>query len=174
MYPQDILPIHPEAVQLLRIAHKQAMRIGLYPKFGNPFWFRSQKFRPKAYQENCDPTTYDTKKTVEHFAFNFVQTDRIRQYFKSFAEAHKAAPTQGGATAEHRQQGNFYTDDNLPLAMHRDHVDYHAKVEFSIKNPTVPGLMSTQGMKKKFHNLYSATSKKRMGFSNPVLGIKKV
>ncbi|KAH9581993.1 hypothetical protein LSM04_002164 [Trypanosoma melophagium] len=178
MYPADILPLNPEAVVKLRVAKPQAIRIGLYPRFGNPFWFRSQKFRPKAYQENYDPTTYSTKHTMEHFAYNWVQTDRIRRYFKGLEEMHKGASAgaRGGAavTAEQKQQDQFYSPENQPISMHRNNTSYMADVERSVKNPTVPGLMSTKGMKKKFHNLYSSTSTKRMGFSNPTLGIKKV
>lgn len=177
MYPQDILPLNPEAVVKLRIAKAQAIRIGLYPRFGNPFWFRSQKFRPKAFQDNYDPTTYNTKKTMEHFAYNWVQTDRIRQYFKGLEEMHAARRTTGsggGITAENKQQSQFYASDVFSINQHRNEPSYSASVEQSIKNPTVPGLMSTKGMKKKFHNLYSSTSTKRMGFPNPTLGIKKV
>jgi ribosomal protein S18 len=179
MYPQDIMPLNPEAVVKLRIAKAQAIRIGLYPRFGNPFWFRSQRFRPKAYQENYDPTTYSTKQTMEHFAYNWVQTDRIRQYFKGLEELQRsrratASSGGGGLTSEHKQQDQFYSVDNLSMETHRNAQSYSADVERSIKNPTVPGLMSTKGMKKKFHNLYSSTSTKRMGFSNPTLGIKKV
>ncbi|EKG03934.1 hypothetical protein TCSYLVIO_005011 [Trypanosoma cruzi] len=178
MYPADILPLNPEAVAKLRVAKAQAVRIGLYPRFGNPFWFRSQKFRPKAYQENYDPTTYSTKHTMEHFAYNWVQTDRIRRYFKELEELRKNASSgaRGGSatTAEQKQQNQFYAPENQPISMHRNNISYMADVERSMKNPTVPGLMSTKGMKKKFHNLYSSTSTKRMGFSNPTLGIKKV
>ncbi|EAN99624.1 putative Mitochondrial ribosomal protein S18 [Trypanosoma cruzi] len=178
MYPADILPLNPEAVAKLRVAKAQAVRIGLYPRFGNPFWFRSQKFRPKAYQENYDPTTYSTKHTMEHFAYNWVQTDRIRRYFKELEELQKNASNgaRGGSatTAEQKQQNQFYAPENQPISMHRNNISYMAEVERSMKNPTVPGLMSTKGMKKKFHNLYSSTSTKRMGFSNPTLGIKKV
>ncbi|KAF5225072.1 putative Mitochondrial ribosomal protein S18 [Trypanosoma cruzi] len=178
MYPADILPLNPEAVAKLRVAKAQAVRIGLYPRFGNPFWFRSQKFRPKAYQENYDPTTYSTKHTMEHFAYNWVQTDRIRRYFKELEELQKNASNgaRGGSatTAEQKQQNQFYAPENQPISMHRNNISYMADVERSMKNPTVPGLMSTKGMKKKFHNLYSSTSTKRMGFSNPTLGIKKV
>lgn len=177
MYPQDILPLNPEAVIKLRIAKAQAIRIGLYPRFGNPFWYRSQKFRPKAFQESYDPTTYSTKQTMEHFAYNWVQTDRIRRYFRGLDDLHAArrkAGTGGGVTSEERQQEQLYTLENQPLAPHRDNPSYMNSVEHSVKNPTVPGLMSTKGMKKKFHNLYSSTSTKRMGFSNPTLGIKKV
>lgn len=179
MYPQDILPLNPEAVVKLRVAKSQAIRIGLYPRFGNPFWFRSQRFRPKAFQESYDPTTYSTKKTMEHFAFNWVQTDRIRQYFKALEEVHavrRKTETGGGVTAEERQQSQFYSNDSLSIHQHRNAPSYGvgSGVEHSIKNPTVPGLMSTKGMKKKFHNLYSSTSTKRMGFPNPTLGIKKV
>lgn len=177
MYPQDILPLHPEAALKLRVAKAQAVRIGLYPRFGNPFWFRSQKFRPKAYQENYDPTTYSTKKTVEHFAFNWVQLDRIRRYFKGLEELHeqrRAAGSGGGITNEERQQDQFYTREKDSINMYRHQPSYMASVGRSIQNPTVPGLMSTKGMKKKFHNLYSSTSTKRMGFPNPTLGIKKV
>lgn len=177
MYPQDVMPLHPEAMVKLRTAKAQAIRIGLYPRFGNPFWYRSQRFRPKAYQENYDPTTYSTKHTVEHFAYNWVQTDRIRQYFRGLDELHRSRRTTGsggGITSEQKQQDQFYSPENQPMSMHRNNVSYSADVERSMKNPTVPGLMSTKGMKKKFHNLYSSTSTKRMGFSNPTLGIKKV
>ncbi|KAG5464059.1 hypothetical protein LSCM1_00239 [Leishmania martiniquensis] len=179
MYPQDIMPLNPEAVAKLRVAKAQAIRIGLYPRFGNPFWFRSQSFRPKAYQENYDPTTYSTKHTMEHFAYNWVQTDRIRQYFKGLEELHQsrratASSSGGGVTSEQKQQNQLYAVDNMSIEMHRNAPSYKADVERSIKNPTVPGLMSTKGMKKKFHNLYSSTSTKRMGFTNPTLGIKKV
>jgi len=176
MYAADILPLHPEAVRKLRIAKSQAVTLGLYPRFGNPFWFRSQKFRPKAYQDNYDPMTYSTKQTMEHFAFNWVQTNRIRQYFEALKEANKPKGGQGGATVEQRQQDHNFSPENLPLVMHRNNAGYAPPqgLENSVKNPTVPGLMSTAGMKKKFHNLYSSTSSKRMGFSNPTLGIKKV
>ncbi|RNF05402.1 putative kinteoplast poly(A) polymerase complex 1 subunit [Trypanosoma rangeli] len=178
MYPADILPLNPEAVVKLRLAKAQAIRIGLYPRFGNPFWFRSQKFRPKAYQENYDPTTYSTKHTMEHFAYNWAQTDRIRRYFKELERLQKNASTGGrggsATTAEQKQQDQFYSPENQSISMHRNNASYAADVERSIKNPTVPGLMSTKGMKKKFYNLYSSTSTKRMGFSNPTLGIKKV
>ncbi|EAN78098.1 Mitochondrial ribosomal protein S18, putative [Trypanosoma equiperdum] len=179
MYPADILPLNPEAVVKLRVAKAQAIRIGLYPRFGNPFWFRSQKFRPKAYQENYDPTTYSTKRTVEHFAYNWVQTDRIRRYFRELEAVHtsgsaSARGSGGGTTAEHKQQDQFYSPENQPISLHRNNISYMEDVGRSVKNPTVPGLMSTKGMKKKFHNLYSSTSTKRMGFSNPTLGIKKV
>lgn len=175
MYAQDIMPLHPEAVVKLRIAKAQAVRIGLYPRFGNPFWHRTQKFRPKAYQENYDPTTYSTKHTMEHFAYNWAQTDRIRQYFKGLDEMHRArqATGSGGITQETRQQEHYYAPDNQSINAYRGMPSYTAPVEHSIKNPTVPGLMSTKGMKKKFYNLYSSTSTKRMGFSNPTLGIKK-
>ncbi|CCW60095.1 unnamed protein product [Phytomonas sp. EM1] len=177
-YPQDILPLNPEAVVKLRVAKVQAIRIGLYPRFGNPFWFRSQRFRPKAYQENYDPTTYSTKHTMEHFAYNWVQMDRIRQYFKGLEELHARRRAVGsggsGTTAESKQQDQYYAPENEPINLYRDTPVYTAEVEHSVKNPTVPGLMSTKGMKKKFHNLYSSTSTKRMGFSNPTLGIKKV
>ncbi|KAG8346359.1 hypothetical protein ERJ75_000983000 [Trypanosoma vivax] len=178
MYPADILPLNPEAVVKLRVAKAQAIRIGLYPRFGNPFWFRSQKFRPKAYQESYDPTTYSTKHTMEHFAFNWVQTDRIRRYFSELEATHMRAAGNarggGGQTAEQKQQEHGYSAENQSISLHRNNVSYMENVERSIKNPTVPGLMSTKGMKKKFHNLYSSTSTKRMGFSNPTLGIKKV
>lgn len=178
MYPQDIMPLHPEATLRLRVAKSQAVRIGLYPRFGNPFWFRSQKFRPKVYQENYDPTTYSTKKTMEHFAYNWVQLDRIRQYFKGLQELQekqqRTSGSGGGGTYEQRQQNHFYAHDKDSITLHRNQPSYTEQVERSIKHPTVPGLMSTKGMKKKFHNLYSSTSTKRMGFSNPTLGIKKV
>lgn len=177
MYPQDIMPLNPEAVVKLRIAKAQAIRIGLYPRQGNPFWFRSQRYRPKAYQANYDPNTYSTKQTMEHFAYNWVQTDRIRRYFRELNDLHassRRANLGSGITHEERQQDHYYSVDNMPAPMHRDNVSYSADIERSIKNPTVPGLMSTKGMKKKFHNLYSSTSTKRMGFSNPTLGIKKV
>ncbi|EPY42651.1 hypothetical protein AGDE_01272 [Angomonas deanei] len=173
MYPQDILPLHPEAVSKLRVAKAQAIRLGLYPRFGNPFWFRSQRYRPRAYQENYDPTTYSTKHTMEHFAYNWVQTDRIKQYFQSLEALQEGRQVTAGGTAESRQQTNYYSPERMPMTMHRDVPGYTANVEHSVKNPTVPGLMSTKGMKKKFHNLYSSTSTKRMGFSNPTLGIKK-
>lgn len=177
MYPQDIMPLHPEAALKLRVAKAQAIRIGLYPKFGNPFWFRSQKFRPKAYQENYDPTTYSTKKTMEHFAYNWVQMDRIRQYFQGLQALQanrRAAGSGGGSSYEQRQQEHYYTSEKDSINLYRNQPSYVESVEHSMKNPTVPGLMSTKGMKKKFHNLYSSTSTKRMGFSNPTLGIKKV
>lgn len=176
MYPQDIMPLHPEAVLKLRVAKAQAVRIGLYPRFGNPFWFRSQKFRPKAYQENYDPTTYSTKKTMEHFAYNWVQVDRIREYFRGLQEMQSRSSRDGGGgtTSEERQQEQFYAPEKASINMFRNQPSYVESVERSVKNPTVPGLMSTKGMKKKFHNLYASTSTKRMGFSNPTLGIKKV
>lgn len=181
LYPQDILPLNPEAVVKLRVAKAQAIRIGLYPRFGNPFWFRAQRWRPRAMQENYDPTTYSTKQTMNHFAYNWVQTDRIRQYFSGLADlqsSRRAAAGSGGAAggvmAEEKQQHQFYTPENQSIQLHRNGPSYTADVERSGRNPTVPGLMSTKGMKKKFHNLYSSTSTKRMGFSNPTLGIKKV
>ncbi|CUG93241.1 Hypothetical protein, putative [Bodo saltans] len=174
-YPADILPLNPEAVAKLRIAKAQAMILGLYPKFGNPFWQRSQKFRPKAHQDNYDPMTFSTKQTMEHFAYNWVQRDRIKKYFKSLADVNKGKGGQGAATVEQRHQDHTFSPENKPLAMHRNNAGYMmAGIENSQKTPTVPGLMNTAGMKKKFHNLYSSTSRKRMGFTNPVLGIKKV
>lgn len=174
MYPMDILPMHPEAIHKVRMAKEQAVRIGLYPRHGNPFWFRSQKFRPKAYRDSYDPMSYATKHTMEHFAFNWAQTDRIKRYFQSLNEASTGKATEA-SSVEKKQQDDHYSRENLPLVLHRKSAGYTMDgVEMSIKNPTVPGLMSTAGMKKKFHNLYSSTSTKRMGFSNPTLGIKKV
>ena len=173
MYTADILPMHPEALKRLRIAKQMAVRIGLYPTLGNPFWQRSQKFRPKPFQESYDPATYDTKKTVEHFVYNWSQTERIRKYFAALSSMKK--DKKGTAsTVESRQQENFYSVEKEPIDMRRMENSYTAKIEKSEKNTTVPGLMSTKGMKKKFHNLYSSTSTKRMGFPNPVLGIKKI
>lgn len=175
MYAADILPLNPEAVKKLRTAKAQAILLGLYPRFGNPFWHRSQKFRPKPYQDNYDPMTFSTKQTMEHFAFNWVQRDRIKKYFQSLQDASKSKGGQGAATVEQRQQDQAYSLGNQSIAKHRGNAGYQKDgVENSQKNPTVPGLMSTAGMKKKFHNLYSSTSTKRMGFSNPVLGIKKI
>lgn len=176
MYAQDIMPLHPEAALKLRVAKAQAIRIGLYPRFGNPFWFRSQRFRPKANRENYDPTTYSTKKTMEHFAYNWVQMDRIRLYFAGLQEMQQRHAKKGsaGTTSEQRQQEGGYSAELGSINLYRHQPSYQENVERSIKNPTVPGLMSTKGMKKKFHNLYSSTSTKRMGFSNPTLGIKKV
>lgn len=178
MYPADILPLHPEAVRKLRHAKTQSIRLGLYPRSGNPFWQRSQKFRPKPYKDHYDPMSYSTKHTMEHFAYNWVQRDRIQRYFKALMDANqskKATTKSGGGSVEQQQQDHNFSPDNLPLAMHRNQAPYQPRdIEKSQKNPTVPGLMSTAGMKKKFHNLYSSTSTKRMGFANPVLGIKKV
>jgi ribosomal protein S18 len=179
MYPSDVLPLNPEAVKKLRLAKMQAVKIGLYPRQGNPFWFRSQKFRPKPYQDAYDPMSYQTKHTMEHFAYTWVQTDRIRKYFAELSSAHRGSKSSNASSqassAEAKQQNEFYTASNDPLPLYRNNPAYaDSSVGRSSKNPTVPGLMSTQGMKKKFHNLYSSTSKKRMGFSNPVLGIKKV
>ncbi len=175
MYAADILPLNPEAVKKLRTAKSQAILLGLYPRFGNPFWHRSQKFRPKPYQDNYDPMTYSTKQTMEHFAFNWVQRDRIKKYFQSLQDANKSKGGQGAATVEQRQQDQAFSIGNKSIAKHRGNAGYQMDgVENSQKNPTVPGLMNTAGMKKKFHNLYSSTSTKRMGFSNPVLGIKKI
>jgi ribosomal protein S18 len=172
LYPADILPMNPEGLKKLRNGKLSAIRIGLYPRQGNPFWKRSQKYRPKPFQESYDPTTYDTKKTVEHFAYNWAQTERIRTYFASLSAMKK--DKSSASTIESKQQDHFYARDRDPIFLKRMENSYSSPVEKSGKITTVPGLMSTKGMKKKFHNLYSSTSTKRMGFPNPVYGIKKI
>jgi len=175
LYPSDILPMHPEAIHKVRLAKSLAIRIGLYPKFGNPFWHRSQQFRPKPYRDNYDPTTYDTRKTVEHFAYNWVQVDRIKRYFGQTSLGVES--NQQHRTVEEMQQSQWYSADNQSIGRFRKDpaVGYQSDEPLSEKKvTTVPGLMVTKGMKRKFFNLYSSTSTKRMGFGNPVLGIKKI
>ena len=80
-YPQDVLPLNPEAVRMHRTALHHARAIGLYPKFGNPYWYRVQQHRPKLVESMYDPIHSSIKDTTQHFAFNWLQLHRIKTYF---------------------------------------------------------------------------------------------
>jgi len=164
-YPQSIRPMAPDAFIKLRSAKSIARQIGLYPRFGNPFWHRSQQFRPRANKDTYDPLSGSTKDVMEQFAHTWLQTNRVKQYFQNLQPAVRSS--------RHRQDGS--PDDGRDNLRVND-LDYRAADDtpFSSKNPTVPGLMSVSGLKKKMHNMYSGSTKKRMGFPNPVFGIRKM
>ena len=165
LYPVDVLPLHPEAVFLVKRAKQDAIRLGLYPRAGNPFWFRSLKHRPTADRDRYDPTTADVKQSMEHFAFNWLQTLRIKSHF---SHAGASGDKRGIGSGEKATQENFYSA--------RSHTQYSSSnsayqakdIEFSQKNPTIPGLMSVSGLRKKPFLYGRRNSLRRMGCDNPV------
>lgn len=174
MYPNDVLPLTPEAILKVRRAKLSATRLGLYPRAGNPFWHRTQQFRPKPNDDTYDPLSHKTKAVMEQFAFNWLQTDRVRTYFRELEtaanSATKSSASSGGAAPNGVSYKGLYST-------HRIHYDgdpiyTNDATPFSVKNPTVPGLMSTTGMKRKLF-MYSGGTKKRMGFTNPLFGLRK-
>jgi ribosomal protein S18 len=171
LYPQDILPLNPEAVMLLRDSVRMAKRMGLYPKTGNPYWFRSQQDRPKPYRGEYDPVKGSVKQTMEQYCFNWLQTNRIKTYFRGKSGQQSRVRAAQGATEAKMQAGYDAlkkTAQNVP----HNHFD-DAKVGHSEKVSTVAGLMSTSGMRKNRH-LYNKSSKKRMGFPSPLGTLKRI
>lgn len=166
-YDRETLPLNPEAILMLRRARRLAYILGLFPKYGNPFWLRSQRDRPQPHRGEYNPVTTSCKATMEHYCYNWLQVFRIRSYFAA-AEQGRARQARA-ATAEERQQDGY----DRPRSNHRSiAMPFDAKdVKFSAKKPTVPGLMTTQGLRRNMH-LYSESSKRRMGFPNPMSTIK--
>ncbi len=170
-YGQDILPMNPEALLLLRTHLHRARQLGLYPKFGNPFWYRTQKDRAKPYRGEYDPAKASVKQTMEHFSYNWLQTLRVKRYFSGIEDKRRGTQLQGRTTVEEAQQNSGYGKGFRGGSISNPYVP--STVPFGEKTTTVPGLMSTAGMRKNRH-LYSKSSKKRMGFPNPVITTKKI
>lgn len=169
-YPQDIMPLNPEAIKMIRKAKERAVVIGIYPRFGNPFWFRSQQHRPKPYKDAYDPMDRRTKSVVEQFAFNWLQNYRVKKYFRGLETMNKAKRSVSGTAESRMDAGYNFKEHRVPEVILDD-----KDVQFSDKNVTVPGLMSLQGLRRRSHGLYSFEAKgKRMGFNNPVRGMKKI
>jgi ribosomal protein S18 len=163
-YPQDVLPLNPEAVKLHRLALARARRIGLYPKFGNPYWFRVQQHRPKLVESMYDPITSSIKSTSEHFAFNWLQLHRIKTYFAQAEKRQGSSRQQKTITKQMAEP----TGEQSPYESRAVLTGYYpSDIENAPKVTTVPGLMSNKGLRKNM-NLYSRSSKKRMGFPNPL------
>lgn len=191
-YPQDVLPLNPEATKMHRVELVRAKRIGLYPKHGNPFWFRVQQFRPKASESLYDPVQSSVKSTTEHFCFNWLQLHRIKTYFEQAGStvgtgaqmakgkherelaAHGIAPSypstvapSGKSLAKQQSEptgtASAFGSKNRTVV----HAVTPANATAGPKVTTVAGLMSTKGLRRNL-NLYSRSSKKRMGFPNPL------
>jgi hypothetical protein len=164
-YPMHVNRINPEATVMVRRAAGIARFLGVYPQYGNPFWHRTQSDRPKAYQGEYDPTRAGVKQTVENFAYNWLQTYRVR---KMFQKAGQSGFDSRGA-AERSQMGNLDQDKSKPSAYYEP----TGTIENSPANATVPGLMSLRGLRRN-PNLYPKASKRRMGYRNAVGSTKRL
>lgn len=179
-YPMDVYPLNPYACLLLRTSLYRARLLGLYPRAGNPFWHRVQKDRPAPVAKAVaaggsapyDPTFSTVKQTVEQFCFNWLQTRRIQQYFERVNASLDHSDVVKAERLKRLTRGNDVSGYDATDSV--DRYFYDAKgVAFSEKVSTVPGLMSTQGLKKS-RNLYSKSSKRRMGYPNPLTTTKRI
>jgi ribosomal protein S18 len=160
-YNQMVRPMNPRGLKLLRTAVADARGLGLYPFVGNPFWHRTQRDRPKPYEGEYDPARASVKKTIEHFAYNWLQTLRIRQAMKRTKKGRTSAGAAQKETHGGRSHGRM------------SQVYDNQRSGFSPKTSTVPGLMSLSGLRQN-PLLYSKSSKKRMGFPNPLGTTKRL
>lgn len=175
-YPQDVLPLNPVAIVGLKSALRSARILGLYPRTGNPFWQRTQKYRPQATQGDYNPASAAMKETMEHYCYNTLQVHRLKQYFQQLENNMQQAAmvtssasmgSAGKGSRGAKAKGNDVGYTGKEIRFRAPGVDYtNANTPFSEKVTTVPGLLSTQGLRKSF-NLYSKTSKRRMGVENP-------
>lgn len=166
-YPQDILPLNVLAAKKLRQARRHAFIIGLFPRTGNPFWFRSQVHRPKPYRGDYDPVRASTKQTMEHFCFNWLQTHRIKSYFQGIEQRRRNAATNR-SNAETIMQSGIETEGPDALSYDENPTRYSPPgIAYSPKVSTVPGLMSLTGLQRPM-SLYSSSSSRRMGIVNPL------
>lgn len=163
-YPEHVLRISPEAFALLRGGLHRARLLGLYPKTGNPFWHRLQSERPRVYDGEYNPLKARVRGSMEQFSYNWLQTYRIKRYFSQ-----RKGEAARRSSTEHQQQELYYQSrTEMPTSEYaQDDVPYSPKVS------TVPGTISTKGLRKNPH-LYSKMSKRRMGFPNPLGTTKRL
>eukprot|EP00759_Apiculatamorpha_spiralis_P017647 PhF_6_TR23793/c0_g1_i2/m.33294 len=163
-YQRGTLKLSPEAHRKLQQAVVQAKTLGLFPKYGNPFWYRLQANKPPAYLATYDPTqqSASTKNTMEQFCFTWLQTERIKKYFSEKEQqrekVHSRSPSEVMMDLGYPEV-NPNDLSKAPVGALQS-----GGVEVSGKDTKVPGLMSTVGLRRNPF-LYSTDRKMRIGFT---------
>ena len=176
-YPRDTLKISPEAHNRLQQAVVQAKTLGLFPKFGNPFWHRLQANKPKPYMAEYRPDHASTKQTMEQFCFHWLQAQRIKSYFQEKEKERKSKELTTTRPSQRMMDDGYWVRPNIlrrkeenlpsnPLTVSEQ--SYIAKT----KETMVPGFMSVAGLRKNPF-LWASDKKKHIGFRN-VLEFKAI
>ena len=162
-YPRDILPMNGEAFQKLRFGVRRAQTIGLWPKYGNPFWFRSLKERPQPHKAAYDPLRAQTKQSVEQFSAHWLQTNKIKLYFATLEQQKQSSGArifQGNA--EQKTMAGYESELGILSRLPGTLTQGMADTPLSEKITTLPGPTSLQGLQKN-KRLYQQTSLLRYG-----------
>lgn len=170
-YQSQIMPMGPIAALMLKKAKRNASILGLWPKVGNPYWHRSQSKRPKVYDSEYNPKNNKARNTMEHFTYNWLQTQRVKQHFASVEASRRRekGESQKSSLIESKNDGGYEQPHKRIRRV--DLADYDTQeVPYSEKKPWVDG-MSLSGYRRN-NNLYHRDSARRMGFRNP-LGFKR-
>ncbi|KNH01404.1 30S ribosomal protein S18 [Perkinsela sp. CCAP 1560/4] len=175
-YSRDVLRLSPEAHNRLQKAVVMAKTLGLFPKYGNPFWHRLQEKKTPANLADYVAEHAKTKQTLEKFCFHWLQTYRIKSYFDRKEKARKESMIVQARPSQRMMDDGYETmnfssrskpenrpHDNLLGTEQRD-------ITGDAALSAVPGLMSAAGLRR---NPFLYPSDKLQRIGNPKTSRKK-
>ena len=167
-YPRDVLRLSPEAHKRLQQAVTQAKTLGLFPKYGNPFWHRLQTNKKAANLADYVSHQAQTKQTLEKFCFHWLQTYRIKSYFDGIERSRQDSKLVQTRPSERMMADGYETPTFSSRAKPENHPregllgSEHRDITGDASMSTVPGLMSAAGLRRNPF-LYASDKKQRIG-----------